>query len=182
MDGTINYFDQTFVKHLLKAGYDFDWQNYNTWKIEDFIRGSDHPHQLMDEICRDMQFWRDIPPMPGAAEVLKELNNYYNIVVVTNPWDASDDRFKKIKMDWLREHFGFLRKNAIVFTADKWNLEGDIIFDDKPKILEKCIDKMITVKSIQPYNVNIESDFEFQNWKQVTRIMKTINKFFKENK
>lgn len=181
MDSTLNNWWEAVVAEVLRRGYGFDRANFKTWKTHDYIIGSDNPRELVSQICNDLSFWKNIPVMPGAQEVLKWMNAIYDITIVTSPWKDDDARYKKVKVDYIRENFGFLRKNPIIFNSKKWQIEGDVIFDDKPTVLENSFAEKITVKSIQPYNTEIESDFEYSSWANVPKIMKTIDKYFKEN-
>lgn len=181
MDGTINNFPAEVIAEVEKRGYGFDHRAYDDYNMEEFFLGTDNPDKLMDEICRSMDFWMNLQPLPGSQAVLKEVDARHDIVIATSPWDKEDPKFKAVKVDWLRKHFGFLRKNEIIFTADKWELDADMIVDDKPKILQKCADLMITVKIVQPYNQKVESDFEFGSWMSFPRIMKIVEKFERES-
>jgi 5'(3')-deoxyribonucleotidase len=178
MDGTICNFTGAVKREVLALGYGFG--DNVVWAIEDAIEGCDHPKALVSEICGNVDFWSTLEPYPYAYEILKELNKEVDITVCTNPW-KDEKAFKQAKIDYIRDHYGFLRKNPIIFTDEKEKVDGDVIFDDKPKTLEKCKEVMITVKPVRTWNVDTEADFSFNSWKEVPKIMKTIEKFFKEN-
>ena len=180
MDGVVNLFDERLVELVEEEGYGFDWDHYNYWEFSDYIRGSDNPKEVMNQICLTMEFWMTIPPMPFAAEVLKDMNKRHEIVIATKSW-RDEPKFAEVKRKWMDKYFHFLHNNEFHCShgLDKLALGGDMIFEDKPKTLEQCNPTMITVCSDRPYNRHIKSDFRYRSWKQVPMIMKGVERMFK---
>ena len=182
MDGVVNLFDEHFVAIVEAMGYGFDWEGYNDWEIYEHVIGCKDPERLMDEVFCRMDFWMTIPPMDYAYDVLKDMNKRYEIVIATKVW-RDEEPFKVVKKKWLDKYFHFFHNNEIFFGGfQKWNLEGDVIFEDKPETIQKCYQKgMITVVSDRPYNKFIveEADFRYRSWKQVPMIMKAVERMYK---
>lgn len=179
MDSTINYFIPHFISAVKAAGYDFDttgYNNYGTWDIENFIMGTDDPKTVMSMIMSEIELWETIPPMPGASTILREMSRFHDIVIATTPWGTSQE-MKQVKIDWLARYFPFIKPTQINFTAEKWTIEGDVIFDDKPDTIKKCGSSMITVVPDQIYNRDIPCDFRYKTWAQVPKIMNTIERY-----
>lgn len=179
LDSTCNLFLPHFISHVKAAGYGFDtmgFHSHGTWDIQDFIEGATDPKKAMADIMGDVGMWETIPVMANAPEVLKDINRFHDVTIATVPWGTSIE-MKKVKLDWMARHFPFIRSTQVSFHPDKWEIGGDVIFDDKPKTILECNKTMITVVSEQPYNRDVESDFRFTNWAQVPKIMNTIMKF-----
>lgn len=74
-------------------------------------------------------FFRDVRPMPGAIEVVRELYEAYEVYVVTT---ATEFRYSFIdKYNWLEEHMPFIDYRRIVFCGSKSIVHGDFMLDDK---------------------------------------------------
>lgn len=74
-------------------------------------------------------FFRDLPVMENAVEVVEELNETYDIWITT-----AATEFRNCitdKYDWLQQHFPFLSWKKFVFCGDKSILHGDYMIDDK---------------------------------------------------
>ena len=180
MDSTLNTFIPHFVVALQSAGYGFDIEAYDshgTWEIQDFIHTTENKKKVMAKILKDISFWENIPPMPNASLVLQEINQNHEVIIATVPWGTSLE-MRKVKIEWLYKYFPFINPSQVSFHPDKGELEGDVIFEDKPDTIRQCDKKMITIVSYQPYNRSIDSDFRFTNWNQVPRIMNTITRFY----
>jgi 5'-nucleotidase len=180
VDSTLNLFRPHFIAAVKAAGYSFDtagFQSHGTWETQDFIEGAENPKKAMSEVMGDVNMWATVPPLPNAAKVLKDINRFHDVTIATVPWGTSIE-MKKVKLDWLAKHFPFIRPTQVSFHPDKWELAGDVIFDDKPETIVECNKSMITVVPEQPYNRDVESDFRFTNWAQVPKIMGTIMRFY----
>jgi 5'(3')-deoxyribonucleotidase len=182
IDGTCNLFDERLAQLVEEKGYTFDWDHYNDWEFADYIRGAKDPKKVMDDICSTMEFWLTIPPMPYAAEILKDINKHHEIIVATKSW-RDEPKFSQSKKAWMDKYFHFLHNNEFYCShgLDKSKIPADLIFEDKPKTLEQCNPVMITVCSDRPYNKDIKTDFRFRSWKEVPRIMKIVEKFSIQN-
>jgi 5'(3')-deoxyribonucleotidase len=174
MDSSINEFDKAFFKYIECKGFGFDHACYNDWDVAKFITGTEsyeHSRSVFQMALDDFQFWENIQPMKYASQVLRYYSFYHDITIATVPWKKSD-QYRGVKIEWMRKHFPFIHEEQICFSnGNKWDLEGDVIIDDKPDILEKCYGKKITIKPIQPYNRHIKSDFEFTSWKEIPAIL-----------
>ena len=177
MDGVINEFDKHFIVYIKSKGFGFDidsYENMGDWNIAKFILGAEKPKRLMGKICSEMDFWDSIPPREDAMKVLKLLSSQYTIVIATSPWQDTD-AYKDSKRNWIKKYFPFLKD--IVFSTEKWTLNGDIIIEDKPSTLIKCKEVgMVTICCTQPYNLNIDCDYRFLNWDSVPMILNKIDR------
>ena len=79
-------------------------------------------------------FFRDLPVMPHSQEVVRELQEYYDIFIVTAAMEFRNS-FED-KYDWLQEHFPDLPWRNVVFCGDKSIIQADYMIDDHPHNLE----------------------------------------------
>lgn len=108
-------------------------------------------------------FFRDLPVMDNAIEVVAELQENYDVWITTT---ATEFRNCIIdKYDWLGEHFPFIPWKNFVFCGDKSILRGDYMIDDKAKNLAPFPGKKILFTA--SHNV-FETDFvRVDNWLEV---------------
>ena len=93
-------------------------------------------------------FFRDLEPIPGAIEGVRELMaRGHEVVVVTAARSGHRD-----KLDWLREHLPFLPRENVVFTHRKELVRGDLLFDDAPHNLAAFAGYGVAVAMAYPYN------------------------------
>ena len=177
LDNTVNMFDENFVVFVRKEGYEFDTSNFNNreWDMSSYIRGSDNPKKVMEDIFMTAEFWLTIEPVPFAFEVLKDLYRKHEIVISTMVWKEGM-KHEILKKHWIDKNFHFLRNNKFVFNPKKWEIEGDVIIDDKPRHLEKSQGSKITICSDRPYNREVKSDYRFSSWKEMPKIIKEIER------
>jgi len=74
-------------------------------------------------------------PIDGAIEALKELNNHFDLYILsTAPWD--NPNAWKQKRDWIGKYFGDKKKDVFykkVILSHYKNLnKGDYLIDDRP--------------------------------------------------
>lgn len=109
-------------------------------------------------------------PYPDAVTTI---NNIYDFaksygftfnIVTHQPTEDSKDAAEK----WLQK-CGF-KYDGITFTnssKEKWNFV-DIMIDDAEKVLNSKPLSKISIKIVQPYNINTAADFTIQNIKGLT--------------
>lgn len=73
-------------------------------------------------------FFRTLPMNPDAQEVVKKLNDHFNLFIVSAamefPWSLVE------KYEWLGEHFPFITWHQIVFCGNKGIIKADYMIDD----------------------------------------------------
>ena len=78
-------------------------------------------------------FFADLPVMKDSQEVIQELQQNYDIFLVTAAMEfrnSFEDKF-----DWARQHFPFIPWKNIVFCGDKSIIQADYMIDDHIKNL-----------------------------------------------
>lgn len=79
-------------------------------------------------------FFRDIPVISGSQEILKELNNKYELFIVSAATEFPQSLSEK--QAWLNEFFPFLGWQQMVFCGWKTIIKADIMVDDHFKNLD----------------------------------------------
>lgn len=185
MDSTINKFDLAFTTYIKCKGYGFDHAKHDSWDIAKSILGAEsyeHQKDIFKMALDDLEFWEHVPPAEHASQVLRYYQYYHDIQIATIPWKMTP-AYTGVKMEWLRKHFPFIDPSQVIFShGNKWDLEGDLIIDDKPEILEKCYGKKITIKPLQPYNKDVPADFTFTDLREIPAILDQCEELLKKEK
>jgi 5'-nucleotidase len=117
------------------------------------------------EYPRTESFFRDIPVMPGSAEVLPLLFEQHEIFIVTAAMEYPNSF--RAKFDWVREHFPFVPDSRVVFCGDKSIVHADFLIDDNSRHFARFFGHGLLFSA--PHNLN-ESHYERLNdWADVRR-------------
>ncbi len=114
-------------------------------------------------------FFRNLPVMEGSVDVMRQLNEKYELFIVSAamefPKSLSD------KYYWLEEHFPFLHWKQIVMCGSKTVVKGDIMIDDHFKNLDYFDGK--TILFAQPHNSagNIKNHTRVDSWSDIAKIL-----------
>lgn len=94
------------------------------------IRSLLHPKQFkkLTEIINQPGFFRDVPVMKDAQEVVKELSEYYEIFVASAAMEFRNSLIDKY--DWLDEFFPSIHWKNRVLCGDKSVIKADYLIDD----------------------------------------------------
>jgi len=110
-------------------------------------------------------FFRTLPVSPNAKEVVKDLQQQYDIFVVSAamefPWSLREKR------DWLAEYFPFIPWQNIVFCGDKHIIKTDYLLDDHVKNLITFSGTPLLFNTF--HNVDEDRFERLQDWRDVHR-------------
>jgi 5'(3')-deoxyribonucleotidase len=115
------------------------------------------------DILYDKGFFRDLPLMENSQEVVKELNEHYDIFFTTAAMEFRNSL--EDKYDWLREHFPFISYKRFVFCGDKSILRADYMIDDHPRNLRAFEGKGLLFTST--HNTEETAFTRVDNWLEV---------------
>lgn len=88
-----------------------------------------------------------IKPLPNCVRVIKELNEKYDVYIVTmyiwkeDVIDAATNL--KNKFEYLHHWFPFIDANNFIFMTNKTKIKYDIGIDDRASNLENCDKKLL---------------------------------------
>ena len=94
-------------------------------------------------------FFRNAPVIEDAVTVMKELNDTYELFIVSAAMEFPNSLEEKYY--WLEEHFPFIPWQRIVLCGSKTVVQGDILIDDHFKNLDPFEKR--TLLFTQPHNV-----------------------------
>jgi 5'(3')-deoxyribonucleotidase len=113
-------------------------------------------------------FFRLAPVMNGAQKALLELQNDFDIYIVSAAMEFPSSLPEKY--DWLSEHFPFISWKNIVFCGDKSVIQTDFLIDDHLKNLDFC--KGIPILFTAGHNVNVNKYTRVNNWTEAVDLLK----------
>ena len=112
-------------------------------------------------------FFRNLDPIPGSREILRELSEKYQIYIASAAMQFPDSL--KEKHQWLDEHFPFIHWRNRILCGDKHILRGDVLIDDRSHNLESFKGRSILFTS--PHNVHTEGYERADSWEEVHRLL-----------
>ena len=109
-------------------------------------------------------FFRDLQPLPGAVDGMRELVQAgFDVVIVTAARRGHQD-----KLAWIEKHLPFLPRHHVIFAHRKELVRGDIMFDDAPHHLENFARHGgQPVAMAYPYNARVSYP-RVTSWKEFT--------------
>ncbi|SEN81270.1 5'(3')-deoxyribonucleotidase [bacterium A37T11] len=107
-------------------------------------------------------FFRDLPVMPGAQEILKALTEHYEVYVVSAAIEFPNSM--NDKLEWLEEFFPFINWTHILFTGHKI-VDTDIMIDDRSKNFIGFKGRPLLYTS--PHNQLLTEYERVNNWQEV---------------
>lgn len=114
-------------------------------------------------------FFRLAPIMNDCVEIVKSLNEKYELFIVSAAMEFPSSLVEKHA--WLAEHFPFITWQQIVFCGSKTVVQGDIMIDDHYKNLDHF--KGRTILFTQPHNVGHDDKghTRVQSWKEIAGLL-----------
>lgn len=111
-------------------------------------------------------FFREAPVMEDSQKILAELNQLYDVFIVS----AATEFPKSLaeKQAWLNEHFPFISWQQMVFCGSKKIIQADIMIDDHFKNLDYFTGRT-TILFSQPHNELQDSGrhIRVDSWKDI---------------
>jgi 5'(3')-deoxyribonucleotidase len=115
------------------------------------------------EYFEEASFFADIPVMPGAQEVVRELTDQYEVFITTAAMEVPSSF--AAKFNWLQRHFPFIPTSHIVFCGDKSILAADYMIDDNVRHFRRFRGEGIIYTA--PHNVYETAYRRVSNWEEV---------------
>jgi 5'-nucleotidase len=114
-------------------------------------------------------FFRNAPLMDDCVEVLKKLNENYEVFIVSAATEFPNSLVEKHA--WMAEHFPFITWQQIVFCGSKSVVQGDIMIDDHYKNLDNF--KGQTILFTQPHNDGHadRGHTRVRTWQEITSLL-----------
>ncbi|MBN9386140.1 MAG: 5'(3')-deoxyribonucleotidase [Chitinophagaceae bacterium] len=147
-----------------KYDKDVDWDKM---LVGSWLKGFPEEHQslVMDRL-KAPGFFRHLPVMEDAVEVLRELNDKYEVFIVSAAMEFPNSL--KDKYDWLQEYFPFFSWRQIALCGSKDLVHGDYMIDDHVKNLKGFKGKPYIFTAA--HNLEITGYDRINNWKEAANI------------
>ena len=84
--------------------------------------------QIVKQYPHHEDFFKDLPLIPHAQEMIKELNDRFDVYIASAAMEFPHSL--KHKYDWLDQHFPFIHWKRRILCGDKSVLRGDVLIDD----------------------------------------------------
>jgi len=108
-------------------------------------------------------FFEDLPVVPGAQDVLKDLSARFEIFIATQAMAVPNSLGPKYR--WLQRHFPFIPPSQYVFCGNKSILRAGYLIDDVPKNLLRFEGQGLLYTA--PHNLAATGFLRVDNWLQV---------------
>jgi 5'-nucleotidase len=173
MDEVVVDFTNAWIERFYhKTGISLNREDWKAWDLKNIL-----PENVFEEFVatlREPGFFRNLPPMKGAIEGIRELNDYYDIVFLT----ASSQYAYNDKFHWIEENLSFVKKPNLILTHRKDLVIGEYLVDDAPHNLIHSPAKTKIVFDA-PWNRDLKTFTRVYNWEQLISILKPDNSLFK---
>ncbi len=110
-------------------------------------------------------FFREIPVMEGAKEVIRDLMEHYEIFITTAAMEYPHSFTEKY--EWIKEHLPFFPDSHIVFCGDKSIIHADFLIDDTPHHFTRFAGQGILFGA--PHNAKEERYPRVNSWSEVRK-------------
>lgn len=135
--------------------------------IGSWVKGFPEEHQpMIMERLKSPGFFRHLPVMEDAVDVLRRLNERYEVFIVSAAMEFPNSL--KDKYDWLMEHFPFFTWKQLALTGSKDLVFGDFMIDDHVKNLKNFKGKPYLYTS--DHNLTVTGYDRIDSWKEAADI------------
>lgn len=124
----------------------------------------EHINRRWYDYINERGFFRDLPVIPGSREVIRNLQEKYEVYIVSAAMEFPNSLHDKF--EWLAEHFPFIGWQNIIFCGDKI-IDTDIIIDDRIKNFGTFMGRKLLFTS--PHNLLISEYERVNNWQEVAQ-------------
>jgi 5'-nucleotidase len=129
--------------------------------------------QLIRDFVRMPGFFRSAKVIPDSQEVIKELNELYELYIVSAAMEFPQSLIEKY--EWLNEHFPFITWQQIIFCGSKKNILGDFMIDDHFKNLGNFNGEKLLFTATHNINTHINGYTRVNNWMEVRDLLCTAD-------
>ena len=129
--------------------------------------------QFLRDALHEPGFFRDLPIMADAKEVIKELHQTYDIYFVSAAMEFRNSFVDKY--DWLEEHFSFIPWKNWVFCGSKGIFNTDFLIDDHVRNLKAFNGKGLLYTA--SHNVHNEEFERVNNWREIQQFFQQDTSF-----
>jgi 5'-nucleotidase len=141
--------------------------DYKKMLVGSWIKGFPEEHQpIIWDRLRSPGFFRHLPVMKDSVDVLRELNNHYEVFIVSAATEFPNSL--KDKLEWLEDHFPFLTWKQVALCGSKDLVFGDYMIDDHLKNLKGFKGKPYLFTAA--HNLEVTGYDRINNWEEAAQI------------
>lgn len=169
-NGNFTFFLEEFLDRKL------DFNKINVKYRQELIKGREDEFR---EIYQFKNLYENAPLLDGCFDVLKRLNDKFDIYIVTSYiWgqdviNAAENL--KYKYNYLKEKLPFINPSKYIFTQDKKIMYFDVRIDDRLSGLENGETKLLfnswSNKSIKDDDLKSKNITRVNNWYEIEKIL-----------
>ncbi|TPG42062.1 5' nucleotidase, NT5C type [Flavobacterium pectinovorum] len=164
MDGVLADIELQLIEHYNKAtGKSLSKESIEGLSEEDAFTD----RTLVREVLNADNFFRTLPVMPDAIESVRQLQENFEVFIVSAATEFPVSLAEKIA--WLGEFFPFIKWENIILCGSKRIINTDYMIDDHCKNLDYCMGKPIMFTAF--HNVNQTHHIRANNWKEVVAVL-----------
>ena len=171
-----------FSDYLVEFLGNVNFENLHTQNRQDLIKGREEEFR---RIYKYKNLYKNnngdyIEPLPNCVDVIKKLNEVYDVYIVTSYiWkedviDAATNL--KNKYEYLHYWFPFIDTNKFIFMTNKTKIKYDIGIDDRISNLQSCNKKLLFTefrnKKITDEELTDKGIIRVNNWLEVENKIK----------
>jgi 5'(3')-deoxyribonucleotidase len=115
-------------------------------------------------------FFEDLPLIPNAQQVLKDLTSRFEIFIATQAMTVPNSLGPKYR--WLQRHFPFIPPTNYIFCGNKSILRADYLVDDLPRNLLRFEGQGLLYTA--PHNLTATGFTRVNDWDEVAAYFASV--------
>ena len=161
--------DDVMAETSLKIVQELNKKLKTTYQIPDLLTDTNLRAQFYEDYKHNNSFlwekgfFEDIQVKPMAQEVIKQLQNHYEVFIVSAATEFPNSLSEKMR--WLEKYFPFINWTHIVFCGHKYMIQADYLIDDHEKNLTTFPGTPILFSA--PHNLQLTGYERVDSWEQV---------------
>ena len=117
----------------------------------------------VEQHAHEAGFFKDLPVMPHSQEVIRQLQERYEVFITTAAMEFPNSFVDKY--EWLLQHFPFISWTHMVFCGDKSIIAADYLIDDTARHFARFRGEGILFTA--PHNVHVTGYRRVSDWLEV---------------
>ncbi len=133
-----------------------------SWDIDSYFKCGKKVYEYLT-----YELFRSLPVMEDSTEVLRKLQEKYDVYVVTSATAYTESLVAKV--EWLEEHFPTIDRTHIVLCGNKNIIKADVMIDDGAHNLEAFEGTRLLFDA--PHNKSNRNFTRVYSWKQIENLL-----------
>ena len=162
----------TLSEHLRRYNQEFDelvtvddLAGKGLWEVTPLDR-----QQRLRAFLDAEDFFEDLPLIPNAQQVLKDLTSRFEIFIATQAMTVPNSLGPKYR--WLQRHFPFIPPTNYIFCGNKSILRADYLVDDLPRNLLRFEGQGLLYTA--PHNLTATGFTRVNDWDEVAAYFASV--------